>query len=142
MTIDRRTLLKTAAAGASAAALPWSGAARAQGAANTIKIGVLNDQSGLYRDISGPTSVACVRQAIQDLAGRGNLSGAVATLRRGRRLLPLAARACRVQAPFRARQLQRYPVTCSGVDRPAVVRLDRASTWVVVAWLRLSCRCF
>ncbi|GAA0576712.1 ABC transporter substrate-binding protein [Craurococcus roseus] len=74
MTIDRRTLLKTAAAGASAAALPWSGAARAQGAANTIKIGVLNDQSGLYRDISGPTSVACVRQAIQDLAGRGNLN--------------------------------------------------------------------
>ncbi len=71
MTIDRRTLLKAAAAAPAAVALPWSGAARAQGAANTIKIGVLNDQSGLYRDITGPTSVACVRQAVQDFGSRG-----------------------------------------------------------------------
>ena len=63
MTIDRRTLLKATAAAPLAAALPGGGA-RAQGAANTIKIGVLNDQSGLYRDITGPTSVACVRQAV------------------------------------------------------------------------------
>ncbi len=71
MTIDRRTLFKAAAAAPAAVALPWSGAARAQGAANTIKIGVLNDQSGLYRDITGPTSVACVRQAVQDFGSRG-----------------------------------------------------------------------
>ena len=73
MTIDRRTLLKAAAATVPAAArLPaGGGVARAQGAANTIKIGVLNDQSGLYRDISGPTSVACVRQAVQDFGNRG-----------------------------------------------------------------------
>ena len=55
---DRRTLL-AASLGAS---LPWS--ARAQ--ASTIKIGVLTDMSGTYRDNSGPGSVACVRQAIQD----------------------------------------------------------------------------
>ena len=46
MTISRRTLL------GSAAALPLAGRARAQ-AANTIKIGVLNDQSGPYRDTGG-----------------------------------------------------------------------------------------
>ncbi|MCQ4161985.1 ABC transporter substrate-binding protein [Roseomonas sp. GC11] len=63
---DRRSLLKTAAAAALTPALSAvPGRARAQ-AANTLKIGVLNDQSGVYRDISGPTSVACVRQAIQD----------------------------------------------------------------------------
>ncbi len=70
MTTDRRTLLKAAAAAPLAAALPRGGAL-AQGTANTIKIGVLNDQSGLYRDITGPTSVACVRQAIQDFGSRG-----------------------------------------------------------------------
>jgi branched-chain amino acid transport system substrate-binding protein len=70
MTIDRRTLLKAAAAAPAAGALPWNGTARAQ-VGNTIKIGVLNDQSGLYRDITGPTSVACVRQAVQDFGSRG-----------------------------------------------------------------------
>ena len=75
MTIDRRTLLKAARRRAGRwRALPGGGglpARRAQ--ANTIKIGVLNDMSGLYRDITGPTSVACVR------AGR-------AGIRRPRRL--------------------------------------------------------
>ena len=68
MALDRRSLI---AVGSSLAlgGLPGR-AARAQ-AANTIKIGVLNDQSGVYRDISGPTSVACVRQAVQDFAGQG-----------------------------------------------------------------------
>ncbi len=61
--IARRTLLGTAAA------LPILGRARAQGA--TIKIGVLNDQSGVYRDISGPTSTACVRQAVEESAALG-----------------------------------------------------------------------
>jgi branched-chain amino acid transport system substrate-binding protein len=73
MTIDRRTLLKAAAAVPAAAALPWSGA-QAQGAANTIKIGVLTDMSGTYRDIAGPTSAACVRQAVQDFGSRGGLT--------------------------------------------------------------------
>ncbi len=63
MSISRRSLMGTAAA------LPMVGRARAQGA--TIKIGVLNDQSGVYRDISGPTSVACVKQAIEDFGAQG-----------------------------------------------------------------------
>jgi branched-chain amino acid transport system substrate-binding protein len=64
MNFDRRTLL-----GAAAAAPVWGAApfrsARAQ-AANTIKIGVLNDQSGTYRDLSGGGSTQAVRQAIKD----------------------------------------------------------------------------
>ena len=39
--------------------------ARAQ-AKTTLKIGVLNDMSGNYLDVSGPTSVACTRQALED----------------------------------------------------------------------------
>ncbi len=64
MPITRRALVAAAGIGAtamqSAPRLGW-----AQGA-NTVRIGVLNDQSGLYRDITGPTAVACTRQAIQD----------------------------------------------------------------------------
>jgi branched-chain amino acid transport system substrate-binding protein len=68
---NRRSVLAAGAAGAAWGALPVA-RARAQ-AANTVKIGVLNDQSGLYRDVNGPGSVACVRQAIADLgmAARG-----------------------------------------------------------------------
>ena len=52
-----------------AGALPL--AARAQ--ATPIRIGVLADMSGPYRDTSGPTSVAAVQQAIEDtgMAARG-----------------------------------------------------------------------
>ncbi|MCK8784925.1 ABC transporter substrate-binding protein [Roseomonas sp. NAR14] len=74
MTVSRRTLLAAGAAGALATPLR----ARAQGgpaggpaAAPTIRLGVLNDQSGPYRDDTGPTSVACVRQAVQDFGSRG-----------------------------------------------------------------------
>ena len=68
MQMNRRSLLATGAAVGAIAALPRL--ARAQ-AANTIRIGVLNDQSGLYRDITGPGSTACVRQAVQDFGSRG-----------------------------------------------------------------------
>jgi branched-chain amino acid transport system substrate-binding protein len=72
MGFDRRSLLKTTA---TAAAAPVLGAlpgrsARAQ-AANTLKIGMLNDQSGLYRDLAGPGSTVCVRQAIQEFGAQG-----------------------------------------------------------------------
>jgi branched-chain amino acid transport system substrate-binding protein len=67
--LNRRGLLATGAAAATWGALPLS-RARAQ-AANTIKIGVLNDQSALYRDITGPGSTVCVRQAIQELGVLG-----------------------------------------------------------------------
>ena len=63
MTIERRTLLTGAgavAAGSGLGGLPFtSRSARAQ-AANTIRVGVLNDQSGLYRDLSGPGSTQAV----------------------------------------------------------------------------------
>jgi branched-chain amino acid transport system substrate-binding protein len=73
MVQDRRSLLKSGAGLAlvpALAGLPSRG--RAQGA-TTLKIGVLNDQSGVYREVSGPTSTACVRQAIQDsgIAAKG-----------------------------------------------------------------------
>ncbi|MBO1076505.1 ABC transporter substrate-binding protein [Roseomonas marmotae] len=64
MTQDRRTLLKTAAAASLLPAVGLPASARAQ--SNTLKIGVLNDQSGVYREVSGPTSTACVRQAVLD----------------------------------------------------------------------------
>jgi branched-chain amino acid transport system substrate-binding protein len=71
MAHDRRTLLKTAAAASLVPAVGVSVPARAQ--ATTLKIGVLNDQSGVYREVSGPTSTACVRQAVVDsgIAAKG-----------------------------------------------------------------------
>jgi branched-chain amino acid transport system substrate-binding protein len=65
MTLDRRTLIKAAAAAPVVAAGLPGRRARAQ-AANTIRIGVLNDQSGTYRDLSGPGSTHAVRLAIQE----------------------------------------------------------------------------
>ena len=64
MEINRRLLLGTTVA----ASLPRL--SRAQ-AANTIRIGVLNDQSGPYRDISGPSGVACTQQAVAEFGSRG-----------------------------------------------------------------------
>jgi branched-chain amino acid transport system substrate-binding protein len=37
-----------------------------------IRIGVLTDLSGPYRDITGPTSVVCVRQAVEDFGLAAN----------------------------------------------------------------------
>ena len=65
MKLTRRSLLGTAMA---ASALPH---ARAQDAP-ALRIGVLGDQSGPYRDFSGPVSVACARQAIADF-GQGRM---------------------------------------------------------------------
>ena len=70
MTTTRRSVLGGAAAGGAAlGGLPWR-SARAQ-AANTIRIGVLNDMSGPYRDISGPYGLECTRQAVQEFGNRG-----------------------------------------------------------------------
>jgi branched-chain amino acid transport system substrate-binding protein len=60
----RRSLIGTAASAPLWGALPFR-SAKAQ-AANTIRIGVLNDQSGTYRDLSGPGSTQAVRLAIQE----------------------------------------------------------------------------
>src|SRR6202158_3146781 len=57
----RKTLIVLAALLASAA-----GTALAQISDGIIKIGVLNDQSGLYADLAGPGSVVAARVAVED----------------------------------------------------------------------------
>ena len=64
--ISRRSLL----VGTSAAALAGSRPARSQ--SRPIRVGVLTDLSGPYRDTGGPTSVAAARQAMEDFAATGN----------------------------------------------------------------------
>jgi branched-chain amino acid transport system substrate-binding protein len=65
MTISRRGLLGTVAA---ATLLP-APSVRAQ--APAIKLGVLNDMSGPYRDLTGMRSVAAVRQAVAEFTAAG-----------------------------------------------------------------------
>jgi branched-chain amino acid transport system substrate-binding protein len=66
-------LTRRAALGASVATAlspVWAfGNARAQ-AAETIRIGILTDLSGPYRDVTGPASVACVRQAVEEFTAQ------------------------------------------------------------------------
>ncbi len=70
MQVSRRTALAAGAGfGAGIGGLPWQ-SAKAQ-AANTIKIALLTDFSGTYRDVSGPTELACVRQAAAEMSNRG-----------------------------------------------------------------------
>jgi len=57
------SLLKTAVAGAMAL---LAGTASAQVSDGVIKIGVMNDMSGLYADIAGPGSVWAARKAVED----------------------------------------------------------------------------
>src|SRR3712207_3298831 len=68
-TTGRRSILKAAAAVPAAGGLPWR-SARAQ-AANTIRIALLCDFSGTYRDVTGPTGLACIRQAVAEFNNRG-----------------------------------------------------------------------
>ena len=63
---NRRTVLGATSA---LAAAPLIRPARAQ--TPTIKLGVLNDQSGIYSDDTGMTSVACVRQAVEEFNAQG-----------------------------------------------------------------------
>jgi branched-chain amino acid transport system substrate-binding protein len=72
MTTTRRGLMAAAATatiGTGMGGLPWR-SARAQ-AANTIKLGAIVDLSGMYRDVTGQTSIAAVRQAVADFGPRG-----------------------------------------------------------------------
>ncbi len=66
MRLTRRAALSAATA---TAVLP-AFRARAQGKP-VIKIGVINDQSGPYRDVNGPTGVICTKQAVQEFAAGG-----------------------------------------------------------------------
>jgi branched-chain amino acid transport system substrate-binding protein len=65
MRVSRRGLLAAATA---AAALP---SVRARAQRPKIRIGVLNDQSGTYRDTTGLTSVVCTQQAVADFGDHG-----------------------------------------------------------------------
>ena len=64
MTPTRRGLLGAALLAPLAPRVPARAAA-----AGTLRIGVLTDLTGPYRDTGGLTSIACARQAIQEAAG-------------------------------------------------------------------------
>jgi branched-chain amino acid transport system substrate-binding protein len=66
MKIQKRNSLMLAATGLVLAA----GAAQAQISNDVIKIGVLNDQSGMMSDMSGKLSVDAVKMAIDDMGGK------------------------------------------------------------------------
>ena len=68
MRLSRRVLISAASV---VAATPLI-RPRAQGTP-TIKIGVLNDMSGTYQNVTGPTSVVCCKQALEDfgVSGKG-----------------------------------------------------------------------
>jgi len=59
-TLTRRGLV------AASATLPLLAAGRARAQAPTLRIGVLTDMSGTYRDASGPLAVMAAQQAVQD----------------------------------------------------------------------------
>jgi branched-chain amino acid transport system substrate-binding protein len=68
MILTRRAILATPASVAVATvAAPRYGFAQKP----TIRIGVLNDQSGPYRDDGGPTGVICAKQALEDFGISG-----------------------------------------------------------------------
>jgi branched-chain amino acid transport system substrate-binding protein len=59
----KRKLLCTLIAGMG---LATAGVAQAQISGNVVKIGVMNDMSGLYADIGGPGSVLAAKMAVED----------------------------------------------------------------------------
>jgi len=75
MNATRRTIIGSAAAAMIAKPL------RAQSArsAPRIRIGVLTDLSGTYRDICGPTGIACARQAVHEFTAAKDLDVEVLT---------------------------------------------------------------
>jgi branched-chain amino acid transport system substrate-binding protein len=62
-TFNRRNILATSAAAAAVSTLP---SIPARAASKSLTIGVCSDFSGTYSDVGGPTSVACVKQALED----------------------------------------------------------------------------
>jgi branched-chain amino acid transport system substrate-binding protein len=67
MSLTRRSLVQSSVAASLLAVAPQ---ARAQGRP-VVRVGYMNDQSGAYRDITGPTGAACARQAIADFMTAG-----------------------------------------------------------------------
>ena len=62
--------LKMTALAAAAALAFAAGTAQAQISGNVVKIGVLNDQSSLYADLSGQGSVVAAKMAIEDFKAK------------------------------------------------------------------------
>src|SRR5262245_32958309 len=62
-------MMRRAAVAGFAAALMVSAAAQAQISGDVVKIGVMNDMSGLYSDLSGQGSAEAARMAIADFGG-------------------------------------------------------------------------
>jgi branched-chain amino acid transport system substrate-binding protein len=58
-----------ALAGALISTMIGAAGAHAQVSADLVRIGVLNDQSGLYADLGGPGSVVAARMAVEDFGG-------------------------------------------------------------------------
>jgi len=71
MEITRRGLIGTATLGATATALPIRRARAQRGKDDTIRLGVLTDMSGTYKDTAGPVAVECARLATMDFAQGG-----------------------------------------------------------------------
>lgn len=63
MAMTRRTVL---GAGLAVTTFGLGATGRGKAAEETIRIGHITDMSGIYRDVEGPTSVACTRQAIEE----------------------------------------------------------------------------
>lgn len=65
MLLSRRTFLGGTAVAAGLTAMPF-GRGRARAATKPIRIGIITDMSGIYRDVSGPVTVACTEQAVAE----------------------------------------------------------------------------
>ena len=71
MEITRRVLIGTATVSAATTALPLRRARAQRGKDDTVRIGVLSDMGGTYKDASGPVSVQCAKLAAMDFAKGG-----------------------------------------------------------------------
>jgi branched-chain amino acid transport system substrate-binding protein len=60
----------TASLGTALGAILGAASASAQISDDVVRIGVLNDQSGLYADLGGPGSVVAARMAVEDAGGK------------------------------------------------------------------------
>ena len=67
----KRKLSALLVAGALASLAAAPGAANAQVSDGVIKIGVMNDMSGLYADLGGQGSVLAARMAVEDFGASG-----------------------------------------------------------------------
>ena len=73
-----------------------AGAANAQISDGVIKIGVMNDMSGLYADIAGPGSVTAAKLAVEDFQKMSKaglkMRRSTCSIRRRRSMMPVVSR--------------------------------------------------